>query len=84
MGNALRIADRSYVLPVFLAREEPLPGVDSSLVCDAARRSGAHCSQITLNQIEELLKSTRGGVLIFMGAGSVDGVARRLLLEVGR
>lgn len=84
MGNALRIADRSFVLPVFLAREDPIPGVDSSLVCGAARRSGAHCSQIALNQIEELLKSTTGGVLIFMGAGSVDGVARRLLLEVGR
>ncbi|MCK5132991.1 MAG: UDP-N-acetylmuramate--L-alanine ligase [Candidatus Sabulitectum sp.] len=84
MGSALRIADKSYVLPIFKAREEPIPGVDSCLVCDAARRSGALCDLISENQIEGILKAASGGVLIFMGAGSVDGYARRVLREVGQ
>ena len=83
MGSALRIADRSYVLPIFQSREEPLPGIDSSLVCDAARRSGAVCDLISMNQIDSILKNTNGGVLIFMGAGSIDEHAREALLGVG-
>lgn len=84
MGNALLIADKSYVLPIFQSREKALPGVDSSLVCAAARRSGALCTQITMDRIEDVLKSSSGGVLIFMGAGSVDAQARKILSEVNR
>ncbi len=83
MGSALRIADRSYVLPIFQAREEPLPGVDSSIVCDAARRSGALCEMVSMEKIEDVLKKSSGGVLIFMGAGSIDNCARRVLREAG-
>ncbi len=83
MGSALRIADRSYVLPIYQAREEPVPGVNSGLVCDEARRSGAPCDRIAMDRIEDIVKSCSGGVLIFMGAGSVDGQARKVLREVG-
>jgi UDP-N-acetylmuramate--alanine ligase len=84
MGAALRIADRSFVLPIFQAREEPLPGVDSSLVCEAARRSGAHCHMISMERIEEIVRASSKGVLVFMGAGSIDGYARRILEGVAR
>ncbi len=84
MGSALLIADNSYVLPIFQAREKALPGVDSSLVCAAAKRSGAHCTQILMDQIGDVLRSSTGGVLIFMGAGSIDSEARKILQEVGQ
>ncbi|MCD4706305.1 MAG: hypothetical protein K8S62_01045 [Candidatus Sabulitectum sp.] len=83
MGSALRIADRSYVLPIFKAREAEVPGVSSDLVCDAARRSGALCDRTAMDRIEDIVKACNGGVLIFMGAGSVDSQARRVLREVG-
>ncbi len=82
MGAALRIADRSYVLPVYKAREESLPGVDSSLVCGVAKRSGARCESISMDQIEGIVRAAEGGILVFMGAGSVDAEARRILQEV--
>jgi len=79
MGCALHIADRSYVLPIYPAREEPIPGISASLVSEAARSTGALCENIEMDQIEDIIRSTRGGVLLFMGAGSVDGEVRAVL-----
>ncbi len=83
MGVALNIADRSLVLPLYPAREEPVPGVDSALVVDSARRVGADCSPITAEKLESVLMELQGGVLVFMGAGSVDSFARSLCREIG-
>lgn len=84
MGSALRIADRSYILPIFQSREEPLAGVNSGLVCEAAKRSGAQAELISMDQIENIVKASSGGVLLFMGAGSVDARIREVLAEVGQ
>ncbi len=84
MGSALRIADKSYVLPIFHSREDPIPLVDSSLVCNAAKRSGADCVYIEMDQIEDVLKASTGGTLVFMGAGSIDSNIRRILKEVSQ
>ncbi|NLP05684.1 UDP-N-acetylmuramate--L-alanine ligase, partial [Candidatus Fermentibacteria bacterium] len=40
MGEALCAADEAVVLPIFAAREEPVEGVDSSLVAEAAAEYG--------------------------------------------
>jgi len=84
MGSALRIADRSYVLPIFQSREEPLAGVNSGLVCEAAKRSGAISELVSMDQIESIVKASSGGVLLFMGAGSIDARIREVLAEVGQ
>jgi UDP-N-acetylmuramate--alanine ligase len=82
MGNALGNADRSYVLPIYPAREEPIPGISGKLVSEAARNAGALCEDIEMHQIESIVKGCTGGVLIFMGAGSVDSEIRTVLGEV--
>lgn len=84
MGIALRIADSSYVLPIYPAREEPIPGVDGGLVVEAAKRAGADCRELTMNGIPGILKGSDGGVTVFMGAGSVDENARQAIGECFR
>lgn len=79
MGVALGIAGKSFVLPIYPAREEPLPGVDSSLVAKAAIKAGADCSEIKPGNIEAALKDAEGGIVVFMGAGSIDSIARSIL-----
>lgn len=37
MGQALALADASVVLDIYPAREDPIPGVTSALIIDAAR-----------------------------------------------
>ncbi|PIE51626.1 UDP-N-acetylmuramate--L-alanine ligase [Candidatus Fermentibacteria bacterium] len=78
MGVALKIATKSYVLPIYPARELPVPGVDSSLVVQSARKTGADCSPIEPEDLMQAVENLTGGVLIFMGAGSVDRYAREL------
>ena len=41
MGQALALADASVVLDIYPAREDPIPGVTSALIIDAARAAGA-------------------------------------------
>jgi len=87
LGSALALADVALVLPVFPAREAPIPGVTARLVADAARRHGAA-------RVEELpppgeisgildreLKA--GDVLLTVGAGDVNRVGVRWLGGVG-
>lgn len=82
MGIALRIADKSFVLPVYPAREEPVPGVDEKLVVSAARRAGADCVGISPDELEGVVRNLHGGVTVFMGAGSVDRMARSVIREM--
>lgn len=81
MGKALAQADWSLVLPVFPAREKPVPGIDNRLVANAARRLGARCDTCTEDELEEKLALLESEVVMFMGAGSVDSMARRLAEE---
>ncbi|OPL17902.1 MAG: hypothetical protein AVO35_06995 [Candidatus Aegiribacteria sp. MLS_C] len=81
MGLALLAADWSAVLPIYPAREEPLPGVTGSLVSDACRRAGGDSEYFDRDDLRELLFRRSADVVVFMGAGSIDGMARRLAGE---
>jgi UDP-N-acetylmuramate--alanine ligase len=81
-GRALTAADVVWVTDIFPAREDPIAGVTGELVAFAADRRGAtvhyHVEIDTLPEavVEEL---AAGDLLVTMGAGSVDGVARRVI-----
>jgi UDP-N-acetylmuramate--alanine ligase len=74
-GDALLSADVVLVLPIYAAREEPIPGVTHHLVVEAARASGhrevlaAGSFAEALAALEELLRP--GDVLLTLGAGDV-------------
>jgi UDP-N-acetylmuramate--alanine ligase len=74
-GGALLSADVVLVLPIYAAREEPIPGVTHHLVVEAAQASGhrevlATCSFVeALAALNDLLRP--GDVLLTLGAGDV-------------
>lgn len=84
-GSALLGADRALVTDVYPSREQPIPGVTGELVAAAARLSGhrnvAYCADwrdappLLAEGIEE------GDVVITLGAGDVNRLARRLVEE---
>ncbi|MBN2585980.1 MAG: UDP-N-acetylmuramate--L-alanine ligase [Candidatus Fermentibacteraceae bacterium] len=76
MGEALSIADWSLLLPIYPAREEPLPGVNSSLVSEACTRAGGDSIPCDPGELREMLSMRNADVVIFMGAGSVDSIGR--------
>jgi UDP-N-acetylmuramate--alanine ligase len=80
-GVALAAADEVWVSDVFPAREKPIPGISGRLIADAAVAGGASTTyHEDLDALkEELLGSVRhGDVVITMGAGDIDRVARGL------
>jgi len=82
-GESLLAADVVVVLPVYPARERPIPGVTNALVVDAARTSGHRnvtaCDSFdaALDLLDGLLEP--GDVLLTLGAGNVVHLGERWL-----
>ena len=81
MGAALAAADWTVVLPIYPAREAPIPGVTSELVHAACVRAGGTSTRCGLSELGGCLSGLEAGTVVFMGAGTVDRVARRLVEE---
>lgn len=78
-GKALSSADRVLVLPIYPAREKSIPGVTSRLVVDASVRSGGNCRLCMPDDLRKLLIEIKAEIIVFMGAGSIDTFARKLV-----
>lgn len=74
-AGALALADQVVLLPVYPAREKPIPGVSSQLIVDAMHKAGydgciLHEDTASLSRL--LLERTRSqDLVIFLGAGSI-------------
>lgn len=88
MGEALALADASVVLDIYPAREDPVPGVTSALIVDAARAAGAdvqHAPAVSAGPgmvagPEVIAGMARPGDLVLtMGAGDVTELGPRIL-----
>ncbi|MTE21514.1 UDP-N-acetylmuramate--L-alanine ligase [Streptomyces sp. TRM43335] len=74
MGRALALADASVVLDVYPAREDPIPGVTSAVVTDAARAAGADVRHESDKPTAAALlagMAEPGDFVLTMGAGDV-------------
>jgi len=81
MGAALAAADWTVVLPVYPAREAPIPGVTSQLVHTACVRAGGTSTRCGTSELGRCLSGLDAGTVVFMGAGTVDRLARSLVEE---
>jgi UDP-N-acetylmuramate--alanine ligase len=82
MGQALTLADASVVLDIYPAREDPVPGVTSDLVIEAARAAGAEVSALRdpARVPDAVAGMVRPGDLVLtMGAGDVTDLGPLIL-----
>ncbi|MEU1080140.1 UDP-N-acetylmuramate--L-alanine ligase [Streptomyces sp. NPDC005908] len=82
MGVALALADASLVLDVYPAREDPIPGVTSELIIEAARAAGADVTAV--HDAAEIPGAVAGmakpgDLVLTMGAGDVTDLGPRIL-----
>ncbi|MET7641052.1 UDP-N-acetylmuramate--L-alanine ligase [Streptomyces sp. NPDC005438] len=87
MGHALALADASWVLEIYPAREDPIPGVTSELIVQAARGAGAVVTPVaSAEEVPGLLAGmTRPGDLVLtMGAGDVTELGPLVLTALER
>lgn len=78
-AQALEIADDAWVLPIYAAREDPVEGVSSDLIADAAGDSvrSAFDPQEAIAQIAA--QAREGDLVLTVGAGDVTAFGPRLL-----
>ncbi|MFD1660683.1 UDP-N-acetylmuramate--L-alanine ligase [Streptomyces caeni] len=82
MGEALALADASVVMDIYPAREDPVPGVTSELIIEAARAAGADVQAV--HDREEVPAAVGGmakpgDLVLTMGAGDVTDLGPRIL-----
>lgn len=85
MGQALALADASVVLDIYPAREDPVPGVTSEIIIDAARAAGAditpeHDKAAVADVIAGMAKP--GDLVLTMGAGDVTDLGPAILARL--
>ncbi|MDT0305718.1 UDP-N-acetylmuramate--L-alanine ligase [Streptomyces sp. DSM 44917] len=86
MGRALALADACVVLDIYPAREDPIPGVTSELITDAARAQGAevhagHGKEAVPGMVAGIARP--GDVVLTMGAGDVTDLGPAILARLG-
>lgn len=82
MGQALALADASVVLDIYPAREDPIPGVTSELIIDAAVRAGADVrAEHTFAAAPAVLAGLArpGDLVLTMGAGDVTNLGPEIV-----
>jgi len=85
-GSAFHLADMLIITSIYPAGEQPLPGVTSELIYNAARDAG-HREVYLIEDLEEarkfLLETLKeGDLFITMGAGNVWRTGEKLLEEL--
>ena len=85
-GQALLEADTAVILPIYPAREDPIPGVTSKLIYDATLNFG-HKNAIHLDDrsqapeiIGDLVKP--GDMLLILGAGDVYRIIPQIIKKL--
>ncbi|POX52298.1 UDP-N-acetylmuramate--L-alanine ligase [Streptomyces sp. Ru72] len=82
MGQALALADASVVLDIYPAREDPIPGVTSELIIEAARAAGADVQAVhDKAEVPAVVAGMAkpGDLVLTMGAGDVTDLGPRIL-----
>ncbi|MGW1199935.1 UDP-N-acetylmuramate--L-alanine ligase [Streptomyces sp. NPDC002536] len=85
MGQALALADSSVVLDIYPAREDPVPGITSALIIDAARAAGAEVRpESDMAAIPEVIAGMArpGDLVLTMGAGDVTDLGPKILARL--
>ncbi|MFD6495921.1 UDP-N-acetylmuramate--L-alanine ligase [Streptomyces sp. NPDC060188] len=85
MGESLALADASVVLDIYPAREDPIPGVTSELILQAARAAGADVTPVhdkadVPSVVAGMAKA--GDLVLTMGAGNVTDLGPEILARL--
>jgi UDP-N-acetylmuramate--alanine ligase len=79
-ATALSLADEIYLLEVYAASEEPIPGVSSLLISSQMSGSHVHYEPSMIAVVEAIAATAKiGDVVMTMGAGDVNALAPVIL-----
>jgi len=78
--------DLVLLTDIYPSREEPMPGVDSGLILDAAHRLGHHHVELVndMHAVPKVLapQLKEGDVVLVLGAGNINQIVDPLLEQI--
>ena len=74
-AQSLDIADEVLLLPIYPARELPIPGVKSSMIADKMK---GNVHLIEMSELTKKIHESRPKLLITAGAGDIDKMIQPL------
>jgi UDP-N-acetylmuramate--alanine ligase len=69
-SESLSLADEVVLLPIYPARELPIPGVESEMLLEGIQAAKKVC--IPKSEVMDFLKASAPEVLVTLGAGDID------------
>ncbi len=78
-AEALSLADEAVLLPIYPAREEPIPGVGSEMI---ARRLAMPCRIVEREELVPTVAQMPTDVVVSFGAGNIDACCEALAEEL--
>ncbi|MCP9235560.1 UDP-N-acetylmuramate--L-alanine ligase [Lewinella sp. JB7] len=78
-ARALDLLDEAIIIPIYPAREEPIPGVTSQLVYGLMKNEKRRL--LTDTQMLEWTAELKDGVLLLLGAGDIDALVPRVVAQ---
>ena len=78
-ARALDLLDEAIIIPIYPAREEPIPGVTSQLVYNMMKNEKRRL--LNDNQMLEATAELKDGVLLLLGAGNIDALVERVVAQ---
>jgi UDP-N-acetylmuramate--alanine ligase len=82
-GVALNLADHIYLLEVYAASEDPIPGVTSNLIVRDQSAEKFHYQPSMIEVIDEIASKVQpGDVVLTLGAGDVNSLGPVLLTSL--
>lgn len=79
-AESLSLLDELFLLPIYPARETPIPGIDSAMLLEKVRIQNKHLIEKT--QLAAALKNTSPEVVLMMGAGDIDALVAPVVEEL--
>jgi UDP-N-acetylmuramate--alanine ligase len=81
-GRSFYHADMLIVVPIYPAREVPIPGITSQIIIDSAIQSG-HNNTLYIEKNEQIVETIEkilkpGDIVITLGAGNINKYAKEL------
>ncbi len=79
-AEALSLADEVVLLPIYPAREEPIPGIASEII---AERVTVPCRIVGRERLADEVASMETDVVVSFGAGNIDACCAALAEKLG-
>jgi UDP-N-acetylmuramate--alanine ligase len=77
-ADSLNLLDEPVLIPLYPAREEPIPGVNSELILQKLK--GEHRSVMARDEVVAYVQRKKPDVLLTLGAGDIDQMVDSLAL----